>query len=151
HLSRVPRNRRPRVRGVSAQRGRDRGRHSLFPSGPAAGCPACGASRGRAQTRCGKGDVMTQVQTGDVVRVHFTGWLAGGAMFGTSRDREPIEFTAGGDQVLQGMSRAVLGMAVGEKKNFTLSPEEAFGPRRPELKYQVRRSQLPEEVKVGDQ
>jgi len=94
---------------------------------------------------------MTQVQTGDVVRVHFTGWLAGGAMFGTSRDREPIEFTAGGDQVLQGMSRAVLGMAVGEKKNFTLSPEEAFGPRRPELKYQVRRSQLPEEVKVGDQ
>ena len=94
---------------------------------------------------------MTQVQTGDVVRVHFTGWLAGGAMFGTSREREPIEFTAGGDQVLQGMSRAVLGMAVGEKKNFTLSPEEAFGPRRPELKYQVRRSQLPEEVKVGDQ
>jgi peptidylprolyl isomerase len=94
---------------------------------------------------------MTQVRTGDVVRVHFTGWLAGGAMFGTSRDREPIEFTAGGDQVLQGMSRAVLGMAVGEKKNFTLSPEEAFGPRRPELKYQVRRSQLPEEVKVGDQ
>jgi peptidylprolyl isomerase len=94
---------------------------------------------------------MTQVQTGDVVRVHFTGWLAGGAMFGTSRGREPIEFTAGGDQVLQGMSRAVLGMAVGEKKNFTLSPEEAFGPRRPELKYQVRRSQLPEEVKVGDQ
>jgi peptidylprolyl isomerase len=94
---------------------------------------------------------MTQVRTGDVVRVHYSGRLAGGALFGTSRGREPIEFTAGGDQILEGMSRAVLGMAVGEKKSFTLSPEEAFGPRRPELEYQVRRSQLPEEVKVGDQ
>ena len=33
---------------------------------------------------------MAQVQAGDVVQVHYTGRLTGGAVFGTSPAREPV-------------------------------------------------------------
>ncbi len=93
---------------------------------------------------------MTQVQSGDMVQVHYTGRLTGGAVFGTSRMHEPVEFTAGGQQMIEGLSQAVLGMQVGETKSITVAPEQGFGPREPGLQHRVRRRELPGNVKVGD-
>jgi peptidylprolyl isomerase len=93
---------------------------------------------------------MTQVQSGDVVQVHYTGRLTGGAVFGTSRAGEPVEFTAGGRQMIEGLSQAVLGMQVGETKSVTVTPEQGFGPREPGLQHRVARGDLPGDVKVGD-
>ena len=93
---------------------------------------------------------MAQAQSGDLVRVHYTGRLASGVIFGTSQGGEPIEFTAGSDQIVPKVSQAVLGMEEGEKKTLTLTPEDGFGQRDPQLQHQVPRTALPAEVKVGD-
>lgn len=55
---------------------------------------------------------------------------------------EPVEFTIGEGEVLPAFEEAILDMEVGERKTFTLSPEEAFGPYQPEWVFQLSRSQL---------
>jgi peptidylprolyl isomerase len=94
---------------------------------------------------------MTQVSRGDVVRVHYTGRLTDGSVFDSSEDREPLEFIAGGTEVIPGVSEAVVGMEQGEKKTVTIPPEEAYGDRNPALQQPVPLSNLPEGVQQGDQ
>ncbi len=93
---------------------------------------------------------MNGAQQGDVVRIHFTGRLENGAVFGSSENDEPIQVALGSQQVIEGLGRALVGMQVGEKKTVTVPAEEGFGPRRPELQQQVPRTALPENVQVGD-
>ncbi len=94
---------------------------------------------------------MAQVQSGDLVQVHYTGQLENGTVFGSSRDGDPVQFRAGGKEMLPGISQAVLGMEEGEAKSITVPPEQGFGPRQEQLQQNVPRSALPEEAKVGDQ
>lgn len=94
---------------------------------------------------------MTQVSQGDVVRIHYTGRFEDGQVFDSSMDRDPLEFVAGGREVIPGVSNAVVGMEEGEKKTVTLPPEEGYGPRNPALEQTIARDQLPTEVQQGDQ
>lgn len=75
----------------------------------------------------GEGEV---VKAGDKVSVHYTGWLENGTKFDSSLDRgEPLTFTLGAGQVIQGWDQGVLGMQIGEKRKLTISPEMAYGTR----------------------
>ncbi|HEU5209678.1 MAG TPA: peptidylprolyl isomerase [Longimicrobiales bacterium] len=96
---------------------------------------------------------MAQVQSGDTVRVHYTGTLDDGTVFDSSKGRDPIEFTVGGGQVIAGFDAAVSGMAEGESKKVTIPAAQAYGERRDELMLQVDRSQFPADVEpqVGQQ
>ncbi len=96
---------------------------------------------------------MAQVQSGDTVRVHYTGTLDDGTVFDSSKGRDPIEFTVGGGQVIAGFDAAVSGMAEGESKKITIPAAQAYGERRDELMLQVDRSQFPADVEpqVGQQ
>lgn len=93
---------------------------------------------------------MAKVQTGDVVQVHYTGQLPNGEVFGSSRESEPLQFKAGSEEVLPGVSKAVIGMETGEKKTVAVPPEEAFGSRQEQLQQSIPRNSLPEDAKVGD-
>ncbi len=93
---------------------------------------------------------MNSAQQGDIVRIHFTGRLENGAVFGSSENNEPIQLALGSERMISGLDRALVGMQVGEKKTVTIPVEEGFGPRRPELQQQVPRKALPENVQVGD-
>ena len=96
---------------------------------------------------------MAQAKQGDTVRVHYTGTLDDGTMFDTSADREPLEFTIGGGQVIVGFDIAVLNMAPGEKRVSVIPALEAYGEHSPELVTDVDRERFPAdmELEIGQQ
>jgi len=89
---------------------------------------------------------MTQAKQGDTVKIHYTGKLHDGTVFDTSDGRDPLSFTIGGGQVIPGFEEAVLGMAKDEKKNVTIPPEKAYGPRNEEMVINVPRDQVPPDI-----
>ncbi len=81
------------------------------------------------------------------MKVHYTGKLDDGTVFDSSRDREPLEFTLGGGQVIPGFEEAVRDMEEGEETTVTIPPEEAYGQRQDQAVIEVAREQLPDEIK----
>lgn len=96
---------------------------------------------------------MTQAQTGNQVKVHYTGRLDSGEVFDSSADRDPLEFTLGQGQLIPGFEAAVTGMQAGDKKTVTIAAQDAYGPRQDDLLFSVERSQLPDHIQpeVGQQ
>ena len=94
-----------------------------------------------------------QARAGDTVHVHYTGTLADGSEFDSSRGREPLEFTLGAGQVVPGFESAIMGMERGQSKTVTIPADEAYGAPRPELMMRVPRTQVPPqiELEVGQQ
>jgi FKBP-type peptidyl-prolyl cis-trans isomerase 2 len=71
-----------------------------------------------------------KVTNGHNISVHYVGTFTDGTEFDNSHVRgETVSFKVGSGQMLPGFSNAVMGMTVGETKNFTLTPDEAYGPR----------------------
>ena len=68
-------------------------------------------------------------QNGDTVRVHYTGTLADGTEFDTSRGRDPISFTLGEGDVIPGFETAVAELEVGQSATVTIPAAEAYGNR----------------------
>jgi len=65
---------------------------------------------------------------GELVTVHYTGWLTTGEKFDSSVDRdEPFQFVLGGGQVIAGWDQGVATLKVGDKVRMTLPPELAYG------------------------
>jgi hypothetical protein len=95
---------------------------------------------------------MKKVQNGDTVSVNYTGKFEDGTIFDTSlvEGREPIKVTLGSKQVIPGFENGLLEMEVDGKKTVELEPEEAYGPYRPEMIFDVPKEQFPEGVSAGD-
>lgn len=94
---------------------------------------------------------MTAVRAGDHVRIHYTARFADGSVFASSRETGPLDFVAGGTQVIQGVSVAVVGMAIGDAKVVDVPPELAFGAHDADLEQRVPLAELHQNVEVGDQ
>lgn len=90
---------------------------------------------------------MSVAKKGDNVKVHYTGRLPDGTVFDSSRDREPLEFTVGGGQMIAGFDKAVDGMALGESKTATFSSEEGYGESNDDMVFTVPKDQLPADLK----
>ena len=92
-----------------------------------------------------------QAETGDSVKVHYTGTLINGTVFDTSIGREPLGFTIGQGQLISGFEQAVIGMKVGETETVNIPAAQAYGLHSDELVFTVERSQLPDSIEVGQQ
>lgn len=69
-------------------------------------------------------------KTGNVVQVHYTGWLTDGTKFDSSVDRgQPFEFRLGAGQVIAGWDQGVAQLKVGDKARLTIPPEMGYGAR----------------------
>lgn len=88
------------------------------------------------------------MQKGDLISVEFTGKdPATGKVFDTTngdvakkeglatgnKKYGPVVLMAGSGEILQGLDEQLLHMKVGETKNVTLEPANAFGERNPQL------------------
>ncbi|KIH76640.1 peptidylprolyl isomerase [Geoalkalibacter ferrihydriticus] len=116
---------------------------------------------------------MTQVKTGDRVRLHFIGRLDDGTIFESSEDcndddcgcegehegqgcgsteddcgceAEPLEFTVGAGEVFPAIEQAIIGMSPGESRTVRLEAADAYGERSAEMVFEVPRSDLPPDM-----
>lgn len=89
---------------------------------------------------------MSEVKSGDTVRIHYTGSLTDGSVFDSSEGRDPLEFTVGKDQVIKGMDAGLEGMTVGEKKTLNIPCQEAYGPINPAARQSIPRDGIPADI-----
>lgn len=89
---------------------------------------------------------MTQVKSGDTVQIHYTGSLTDGKTFDSSQGRDPLEFQVGSGQIIPGLDQALPGMSVGEKKTVNVPCDEAYGPVNPDMRQDVPRSGIPDDI-----
>jgi peptidylprolyl isomerase len=96
-----------------------------------------------------EGNKMARAKSGDTVKVHYTGRLNDGTVFGSSNGREPMQFVIGENSIIAGLKEAVLGMAPCESKTAKIAADKAFGPRLEEAVKVVNRNQCPENLELG--
>ncbi len=95
---------------------------------------------------------MEKVEKGLFVSVDYKGTLQNGEIFDTSHERQPLEIQVGEGQLIKGFEEKLIGMALNEKKTFTLQPEEAYGNRIEEHVQAIPLSDIPPEMnpKIGE-
>jgi FKBP-type peptidyl-prolyl cis-trans isomerase 2 len=89
---------------------------------------------------------MIKAKIGDTVKIHFTCKLEDGTIFDSSAGKEPLAFTVGEHQVMQGLEDAVVGMTGGESKSFIIAPDKAFGPHLAGKVRKVKADQFPADL-----
>ena len=81
---------------------------------------------------------MSKIDNNKVARVHYTGTLPeSGELFDSSEGREALTFLVGHKQMIPGFERELMGASVGDRVEFTLSPEDAYGAHNPDAVQQV--------------
>jgi len=89
---------------------------------------------------------MAPAKNGDTVKIHYTGKLTDGTVFDSSEGRDPLEFTLGQGMVIPGFEQGIVDMNLGEKKTINIDVENAYGPLRQELMFEVPKEQLPPDM-----
>jgi len=90
------------------------------------------------------------VSEGKTFTVEYT-LKVDGKIVDSTKGKKPLEFKGGSHQVVPGFEKAVMGMKVGEKKSFKLSPKEGYGMEKPDAIREIPKSKLPpgKELKEG--
>ena len=82
--------------------------------------------------------LMSEITDNKVVSVHYTGTLPeNGETFDSSEGRDPLTFLVGHKNMIPGFERELMGAKVGDKVEFTLSAEEAYGEYNPDAIQEV--------------
>jgi len=90
-----------------------------------------------------------KVEVNKVVSVHYTGSYTDGEVFDTSEGRDPLLFLVGHGQMISGFEQEMLGAEIGEKREFTLTPEKAYGMRDEGAIQKVPKSQFPNDMQLA--
>jgi len=85
---------------------------------------------------------MTELKMANnvVAQVHYTGTLPeSGEVFDSSEGRDPLTFLVGHRQMIPGFEEEMMGAAKGERREFTLEADRAYGDRDDEAILQIPR------------
>lgn len=86
------------------------------------------------------------IKDGDTVKVHYTGSLADGTVFDSSRERVPLEFVMGKGMLIPGFEAAIMGKETGDTVSVRIPPAEGYGDVDPDLVFTVARAQVPSHI-----
>ena len=94
---------------------------------------------------------MRKIQSGDNVKVHYTGKLEDGTIFDTSlvEGREPLNAKLGEGQLIPGFEAGLIDMSIGETKTVEIEPSSAYGEYNDTLVVEIAKSNVPENVEPG--
>lgn len=95
---------------------------------------------------------MSEIQANSTVIFHFDITLADGSAAESTRvHNKPAKLQMGDGSLSPAFEAQLLGMTAGEKKSFTLAPEDAYGMPNPDNIYYVDRSKFSADApaKVG--
>ncbi len=103
-----------------------------------------------ASASAGEDEDTMAVANGNRVSIEYTLTLPDKTQVDTNVGMEPLTYTQGGQEILPGLQKALLGLKEGETKRVTLSPEEGYGPVESNALQEVNKDLIPEEaLKVG--
>lgn len=76
---------------------------------------------------------MQKIENNKVAMVHYTGTLPeNDEIFDSSEGRDPLTFLVGHKNMIPGFERELMGASVGDKVEFTLSADDAYGEHNPD-------------------
>ncbi len=92
-----------------------------------------------------------QIADKTVVSFNYTLRNDAGETVDTSEGREPMAYLHGFNQIVAGLEKEMTGRSSGDSFQVTVSPDEGYGPHRPELVQVVPRSafQGVDQLEVG--
>ena len=81
--------------------------------------------------KAGQGD---EAQLGDVVKIHFVGWVdnegkPGKEIFNSRMEKQPVSFLVGTEKVMQGWNEGVIGMLAGGTRMLRIPPALGYGAK----------------------
>jgi len=92
------------------------------------------------------------ISKGDKIKVDYEGKFENGEVFDASaKHGQPLAFEAGAGMVVKGFDNAVIGMEVGEEKEVTLQPEDAYGMPDDKAIQRVPKRMMPPDIEVGSE
>lgn len=86
---------------------------------------------------------IDRVAPASYVTLHYRLSLDDGTTLVSTFDGNPATFQLGAGQLAEPLERCMIGLSVGERAEFALEPDRAFGPRNDELVQRARRSDMP--------
>ncbi|MBU6491361.1 MAG: peptidylprolyl isomerase [Burkholderiales bacterium] len=95
--------------------------------------------------------VVPKVQEDSYLTLHYRIALADGTDVVSTFDGKPATLQLGAGQLAPTLEQALVGMAPGQRARIALAPEQAFGPRNPELLQRVSLKTLQENSNLGEQ
>lgn len=90
------------------------------------------------------------IARGCEVTLHFALKLANGDIIDSTFDKKPATFTVGDGNLLAGFEKKLLGMHTGERAQFTVSPEDAFGQPNPNNMQHFKRTDFDTELDLHE-
>jgi len=90
--------------------------------------------------------LVEKVIEGCTVTLQYTGKLESGKIFDSTKYSEHLTYEVGISLVLPEFEKHIIGMAVGEKKDFLILTDDAYGPIQGSLVIEIPRERLPRHI-----
>lgn len=92
------------------------------------------------------------VKVGENTRVtlHFSLCLDDGAVVDSTFEKKPASFEFGDGQLPDGFQSYLVGMAAGDKGEWSVPPEKAFGQPNPNNRQTIKRSAFPKDMELSE-
>jgi FKBP-type peptidyl-prolyl cis-trans isomerase SlyD len=90
------------------------------------------------------------VSTGKQVSIEYTLTLEDETVVDSNVGAKPLTFIQGSHNIIPGLESALDGMEIGESKQVTVTPEDAYGPVNEDAVSEIEKTYIPEDsLKVG--
>ena len=93
-----------------------------------------------------------KIENNKIISFHYTLTLDSGEIVDSSDGKDPLTVLIGGNQIIPGLEKELIGLVVGDKKDVKVQPEEGYGTTVDDLIHRVEKTRLPNaaDMEVGE-